>query len=147
MRNDTWKEDEALEVTLRQYVRNRCSLGTILKYMERDFDEYAWSQATLKRRLSHFSIGYIDNTVTDLQVAAAVAGEIHGAGADLGYQTMTQKIGVKQGLKVPKQKVLEIMYEVDMQGIERGYSGEEEEKCYSRGSIYITSKCYTFWVC
>ena len=104
---------------MRQYVKNRWSLATVLKYMERDFNEYAWSPTTLKRRLSHFSISYIDKAVTDLQVAAAVVVEIRGAGADLRYRNMTQKICVKHGLKVPEQKMLEVMHQVDPQGIAR----------------------------
>ena len=119
IRNDSWKEDAALITTLKQYVKNRWDLSTILSYMCRDFDEYAWSLRTLKRRLKHFSIRYIDDTVTDVQVAGAVVNELREVGKDLGFRAMTQKLRVKHNLRVAERKVLEVMHVVDPAGVQR----------------------------
>ena len=119
IRNDDWKSDEDLQATLQDYVGKRWRLSLILNYMERDFSQYAWSEGTLKRRLSFFGIKYINKNVTVLDIAAAVVDEINGTGTDLGFRPMTQKLREKHLLKVPERKVLEVMHAVDPNGVER----------------------------
>ncbi len=60
--------------------------------MQRDFNQYAWSERMVERRLQHFEILRIDQAVTVEQVRDAVRKELQGPGKLLGYRAMYQKI-------------------------------------------------------
>ena len=49
MANSSWKRDEQLKTDLEQYARQNLKRLEIFDF--RDFPEYAWSTATLDRRL------------------------------------------------------------------------------------------------
>ena len=92
IRNDSWKEDEHLEKTLRQYVKEGLRREEILDFLSRDFPEYSWSLRTLDRRLQYFDIGYIVRNVTINQLQTAVKKEMEGPGMLLGYRALHKKI-------------------------------------------------------
>ena len=130
IRNDGWRDDENLQSTLTDYVNKRWSQKDIVLIMQRDFPQYAWSVTTLKRRLAHFEIKYIDATVTDEQLGEAVANELLNVGGDLGFRAMTCKIREKCGLKVKERDVLECMKQLDEDGVDRrgGVGGKKAKK-------------------
>ena len=60
----------------------------ILDFVKRDFPEYAWSVATLDRRLRQFGIRYIVYTASIGAVSEAVQQELNGPGKLLGYRAL-----------------------------------------------------------
>ena len=72
MANANWKDDEKLKKDLHQYVRQNSKRSEILDFIKRDISEYAWSIATLDRRLRHFEIRYINYTTPVEAVSEAV---------------------------------------------------------------------------
>ena len=88
IRNDSWKEDENLEKTLHQYVKEGLRHHEILDFLSRDFPEYAWSFRTLDRMLQYFDSGYTDRNVTIDQIQTAVRKEMEGPGQLLGYRAL-----------------------------------------------------------
>ena len=63
----------------------------MLDFLRRDFPTYAWSIATLDRRLRYFNIFYMDTNVTLDEVKEAVGKELEGPGKLLGYGALHQK--------------------------------------------------------
>ena len=116
-RNDAWKEDEDLKEMLVDLVGKGWKQEVVLDFVSRDFEEYAWSLITLKRRLKHFGIEYYNKEIEPLEIAAAVSEEIGGAGRDLGYRTMTKKLCEKHKLQVPQHCVLQVMQVIDPNGV------------------------------
>ena len=51
MASSSWKDDEELKADLEKYVRRNLKRSEILDFVKLDFPEYAWSIATLDRRL------------------------------------------------------------------------------------------------
>ena len=111
IRNDSWKEDENLEKTLHQYVKEGLRRHEILDFLSRDFPEYAWSFRTLDRRLQYFDSGYTDRNVTIDQIQTAVRKEMEGPGQLLGYRALHKKIRQVHDLKVPRDVVYAAMYD------------------------------------
>ena len=56
MASSSWKDDEELKTDLEKYVSQNLKRSEILDFVKRDFPEYAWSIATLDRRLLQFGI-------------------------------------------------------------------------------------------
>ena len=50
MEDSNWKNDDALEQGLRDYMRKNLKMKEILDFMKRDYEQYCWSIATLDRR-------------------------------------------------------------------------------------------------
>ena len=111
IRNDSWKEDENLEKTLHQYVKEGLRRHEILDFLPRDFLEYAWSFRTLDRRLQYFNSGYTDRNVTIDQIQTAVRKEMEGPGQLLGYRALHKEIRQVHDLKVPRDLVYAAMYD------------------------------------
>ena len=88
MASSSWKDDEELKAYLEQYVRQNLKRSEILDFVKRDFPEYAWSVATLDRRLQQFGIRYIDYTTSIGAVSEAVQQELNGPGKLLGYRAL-----------------------------------------------------------
>ena len=110
IRNDSWKEDENLEKTLHQYVKEGLRRHEILDFSSRDFPEYAWCFRTLDR-LQYFDSGYTDRNVTIDQIQTAVRKEMEGPGQLLGYRALHKKIRQVHDLKVPRDVVYAAMYD------------------------------------
>ena len=98
IRNKSCENDAKLMESLEDCVTKRWSRDDIVSVMKRTYPQYAWSISTLKRRLKHFGVQYIDKSVTDAQVGEAVAMEVINAGADLGFRAMTAKLREKHKL-------------------------------------------------
>ena len=88
MASSSWKDDEELKADLEQCVRQNLKRSEILDFVKRDFPEYAWSIATLDRRLRQFGIRYIDYTTSIGAVSEAVQQELNGPGKLLGYRAL-----------------------------------------------------------
>ena len=110
IRNNSWKDDENLEKTLDQYVKEGLRRHEILDFLSRDFPEYAWSLRTLDRRMQYFDLGYTDRNVTIDQIQTAVKNEMEGPGQLLGYRALHKKIRQVHDLKVPRDVVYAAMY-------------------------------------
>ena len=82
--NISWKEDEELENDLKKYVARNLKRLEILDFMRQDYGQYPWSERTLARRLSHFSIKYINYDTKVETVTDAVSKELQGPGKLLG---------------------------------------------------------------
>ncbi len=90
----------------------------ILDYMKRDFPCYPWSIPTLDRRLRYFNIRYIDNTVSIPTVAEVVRKEMEGPGKLLGYRNMNLKLRTEHGIRVPRQVVHDVMWDINPEALD-----------------------------
>ena len=113
LRNDSWKEGLNLKEKLNDYVTEGLRGEEILDFMLRDFDCYAWSVRTLDRRLRYFDIRYTDTDVAVDEVEEAVTREMEGPGRLLGYRAMKKKLRKVHDLRVPRDLVHAVMYNVD----------------------------------
>ena len=118
---------------LKNYVAANYQRNEILDYMMRDFEQYAWSMRTLDNRLRHFDINYIDRTVQVGEVRAAVLNEIEGPGRLLGYRAMHKKLRLRYGLNTPRNRVYDVMTDVDPEGLENRRPGAKTKK---KGSFH-----------
>ena len=113
LRNDSWKEGLNLKEKLKDYVTEGLRREEISDFMLRDFDCYAWSVRTLDRRLRYFDIRYTDTNVAVDEVEEAVTREMEGPGRPLGYRAMQKKLRKVHDLRVPRDLVHAVMYNVD----------------------------------
>ena len=73
--NDGWKTDANLLEDLTKIIANRWQLKYVLLFVKRNYITYAWSLITMKRRLKHFNLRMIDESITPGQLGEAVAEE------------------------------------------------------------------------
>ena len=123
-----WKYDLKLKADLIKYVKERMQRIEILDFVQKDYPIYKWSLRTLDRRLSYFNIKYIDENVRIDDVREAVREELEGPGKLLGYRAMTQKIRQKHDMKVPRDLVHNVMYDLDAEGLEARAPGAKKRK-------------------
>ena len=100
------------------YVRQNLKRTEILDFMKSEFLRYDWSMRSLDRRLRHFGIFYHDKTVTIYTVKTAVKEELNGTGQLLGYRGMFQKIRQEHKINVARNKVYDVMSELDPEGLQ-----------------------------
>ena len=117
MASSSWKDDDELKADLEQYVRQNLKRSEILDFVKRDFPEYAWSIATLDRRLRQFGIRYIDYTTSIGAVSEAVQQELNGPGKLLGYIALNQKLRTEHDIKVPRHLVHTVLADLDPEGL------------------------------
>ena len=115
---NAWENDENLRTQLADYVQQGMQRNEVLDYMNRDFSCYKWSFITLDRRMRYFAIFYIDKNVSVTQVREAVKVEMEEPGQLLGYRAMQQKIRQKYNLKVPRDRIYDLMYDIDSDRLE-----------------------------
>ncbi len=113
-----WKDDQELKTALKVYVEKNLKRDEIVDFMKRDFPQYSWSVRTLARRLDTFEIKYIDLDVQLEAVKEAVRTELEGPGKNLGYRAMHLKLRTEHHLRVPRQLVADVMYDLDPEGIQ-----------------------------
>ena len=111
-RSDVWKTDESLKSALRVLVQKNFRRKEILDFMKRDFSCNSWSTRTLDRRLSYFSIKYIDYDTSINEIKIKVQHELDGPGQNLGYRALAQKLRQTENLKVPRDVVYGAMYDL-----------------------------------
>ncbi len=140
--NVKWKDNEQLSADLKKYVEQRLQRNEILDYMQRDYDFYFWSIRTLDRRLNYFNIRYIDGNIPVANIREAVAKELEGPGALLGYRAMTQKIRQKYHLPVPRDLIHGVMFELDPEGLARRTPGAKKRK--PRGHFVTMGPNWTY---
>ena len=126
IRNDSWKEDLHLREKLKDYVIEGLRREEILDFMLRDFDCYAWSIRTLDRRLRYFDIRYTDTDVSVDEVEEAVTREMDGPGRLLGYRAMQNKLRQVHNLRVPRDLVHAVMFNVNPEAL------EERAPCFKK---------------
>lgn len=98
-------------------------------FLRCDFPQYPWSIHSLDRRLRHFKIYYNINSVGIDDVMQAVRNEFKGPGQFLGYRAMYKKIRQEYGLYVSRDKVYNVMHELDPEGLEaRGHVGAKKKR-------------------
>eukprot|EP00794_Sanderia_malayensis_P013092 gene13092-14434_t len=123
-----WFADQELENNLLTYVSQNMQRREILDYMKRDFSCYPWTIATLDQHLRYFNIQYIDNTVFIPTVAEAVRKEMEGPGKLLGYQNMNLKLRTEHDIRVPRQVVHDVMWDVNPEALcERSLKKKSKE--------------------
>lgn len=114
---------------MEKYVAQDLRRKEILDFMKRDYAEYSWSFRSLDRRLRYFDIYYTDSNVSVQEVKDAVKLEVNGPGKLLGYRAMQKKLRQEHDLKVPRDLVHAVMYDVDPEGLEaRGGVGLGKKK-------------------
>ena len=116
MASSSWKDDDELKADLEQYVRQNLKKSEILDFVKRDFPEYAWSIATLDRRLRQFGIRYIDYTKS-IGAAVSVAVQLNGPGKLLGYRALNQKLRTEHDIKAPRHLVHTVLANLDPAGL------------------------------
>ncbi|XP_078482839.1 uncharacterized protein LOC144743284 [Ciona intestinalis] len=89
----------------------------ILFLVQKKFTQYAWSIATLDRRLRFFDIKYIHYDTPLEDVCAAIDKELQDTGKHLGYRAMNQKLRCHHNILVPRHLVQHILIEKDSEGI------------------------------
>ena len=125
-RESKWEHDLKLKADLVKYVnKERMQRVEILDFVQKDYPIYKWSLRTLDCRRSYFKIKYIDENVRVDDVREAVGKEFEGPGKLLGYRAMTQKIRQKHDMKVPRDLVHNLMYDLDS-GVASGHAGHAE---------------------
>lgn len=125
----SWVHDENLKEAMSRYVQQSLQRSEILDFLKRDFPQYLWSIRSLDRRLRHFEIYYNNNSVGVDDVTQAVENELKGPGQLLGYQAMHKKIRQEYGLNVTRDKLYDVMYDLDPEGLEtRGGVGAKKER-------------------
>ena len=123
-----WKENNELKEDLQRLVEQQMQRNEILDFMRRDYWCYAWSMRTLERRLHFFNIKYIDYSTPMEKVKESVKKELNGPSALLGYRAMTHKLRQKYHLKVPRDIVHAVMYELDEDGLLSRRPGTKRRK-------------------
>ena len=143
IRNSNWQEDSLLKDALGKFVKQGLRRDEILDYMTRDFPKYAWSVRTLDRRLRYFDIYYTDHDVTVDEVQRVVQAELEGPGKMLGYRAMQKKIRQVHDLRVPRDLVHAVMFDIDPYGLEQRTPGLKRKKkaghFTSRGPNWVHS--------
>ena len=91
--NDSWKEDQTLKETFKLWCEE------ILDLVSRDFEQYTWSLRTLHRRLRYF--------------------KVEGPGKLLRHRALHKKIRWVYDMKVPRDLVHAVMYQVDPDALEQ----------------------------
>lgn len=138
-----WKNDLTLKEDLSSFILQRLQRAEILDYMQRDYSHYNWSLRTLDRRLRFFDIYYTDRTVTVGEARLAVREELNGPGCLLGYRAMQLKLRQKHGLKIPRDRVYDIMYDEDKALLEARRPGSKKKKkkinFITKGSDWVYS--------
>ena len=142
----SWKDNLALKEQLEIYVRQAFKKSEILDFVNRDytyhFESGQCSLSTLSRMLRHFGIKYINYSVSANDVQEAVNEEIKGAGKDLGYRAMTEKVRQKHGLKVPRNVVYACMVNVDYNNFKRRALNKNGKK--KRAGHFVTAGVNSF---
>ena len=124
----TWKNDEALRSEMQKLVKQGLKRSEILDFLQTDFAQYPWSIRSLDRRLRYFQLFYNDQEVTVEQVQDAVRTELEGPGKLLGYRLMHKKIRQKYDLYVSRDKVYDVMADLDMQGLAARAPGQKNRQ-------------------
>ena len=138
IRNSEWQEDEQLKNDLACYVRQNLQKSEILDFLKTKYPHYAWSSRTLSRRLQYFEIKFTDYDVDVEEVERVVRQEMEGPGRLLGYRALHKKVREIHELKVPRNLVYDVMYEVNPQGLEeRGGVGQQKRP--RRTATFISS--------
>ena len=114
-----WKADQSLLEDLAKFVEANFKRTEILDFVKRDYSQYTWSLRTLTRRLAFFKISYIDYGANIDNLREIVQRElVDGPGAFLGYRALHKKVREVYGLRVPRNLVYNMMYDVDPTGLE-----------------------------
>ena len=117
-RSSEWKDDGQLQEDITQYVREGLQRKQVLDYMERDYSKYKWSMRTLENRMRYFGVKYVSYDTPVDKLKEAVTDELNGPGRLLGYRAMNKKLRLKYDIKVPRDRVYDMMFEIDPQGLE-----------------------------
>ena len=111
--NDSWKEDLNLRQKLKDYVTEGLRRKEILNFMLGDYDCHSWSIRTLDKRVQYFNMRYTDADVAVDEVEEAITQEIEGPGRIPGYRAMQEKLRQVYNLRVPRDLVHAVMYNMD----------------------------------
>ncbi|CAH3030575.1 unnamed protein product [Porites evermanni] len=111
--NDYWKEDLNLRQKLKDYVTEGLCRKEILNFMLGDYDCHSWSIRTLDRRVQYFNMRYMDADVAVDEVEEAITQEIEGPGRLPGYRAMREKLRQVYNLRVPRDLVHAVMYNMN----------------------------------
>ena len=109
LRNDSWKEGFLKEK--QRLCDRRSSPRGDFNFKVKGFR--LLSVRTLDRRLRYFDIRYTDTDVAVDEVEEAVTREMEGPGRLLGYRAMQKKLRKVHDLRVPRDLVHAVMYNVD----------------------------------
>lgn len=112
-----WTSDQELEANMKEFVKQGLKRKEMLDFLQRDFRQYKWSIRSLDRRLRYFSIFYNDQDIGVEDVEEAGRKELDGPGRLLGYGLMHKKIRQKHDLFVARDKVYDVMQDVDPEGL------------------------------
>lgn len=138
-----WKNDYDLAEDMKNYVCQNIKRAEMLDFLQRDYTSYKWSLPTLDRRMRHFGIHYIDETVDVEDVQCAIRAELDGPGQLLGYRAMSQKLRVHHDIKVPRHLVNNILSDIDPEGVAKRslQKKRKREKTHftSKGSMWVVS--------
>jgi hypothetical protein len=117
-----------LKNDLTKLVQQRLQRDEILDFMRKDYSCYKWSLRSLDRRLKYLDIKYIDVNVRLEDARQAVLQELDGPGKLLGYRAMTHKIRQKYDMRVPRDLVHNIMFDLDPDGLAARAPGAKKAK-------------------
>uniref|UniRef100_A0A7M5WYV8 Integrase core domain-containing protein n=1 Tax=Clytia hemisphaerica TaxID=252671 RepID=A0A7M5WYV8_9CNID len=112
-----WKVNERLETDLKTLVKQNLRRKEILDILRQKYPNYPWSLSTLDRRMRHFNLWYLDKTTPIEAVKDAVAKELEGPGKLLGYRALNNKLRLYHDIKVPRNLVADVVFDLDPEGV------------------------------
>ena len=128
IRNGDWNEDMELYEQLKSHLKHGLSQREILSYVQRDFDCYAWSERTLKRRIAFFNLKREDTQATIEDVIETVGKELEGPGRLRGYRHMHTQLKKVHDVHAPRDVVYAVMGILDPDGLEGRRPGKEKKR-------------------
>jgi len=126
--SNDWQIEQALKNDLNKYVRQGMQRLEILDYAKRGYPYHNWSLRTLDRRLRFYDIYYIDQNIPLEHARHAIQTELNGPGKLLGYRAMQLKLRQKYDLKLPRDRVYDLMLETNPDGLLQRRPGFQKKK-------------------
>ena len=100
------------EELIKSYFLNGFNYQTICIFLEK-FHSITNSLRTLKRRLAGHRLNKIGSDISDASLQVITEREVNGPSSLKGYRNIWNKLRVTYGIKVPRDKVMETLCNID----------------------------------
>ena len=109
-------QEKYIQMSIQRQIKKNSQKITFCKDL---ITRYSWyhgitfSLRTLKRRLADHSLNKIGSDISDASLQVIIEREINGPSFLKGYRNIWNKLLVTYGIKVPRDKVMEILRNLD----------------------------------
>ena len=100
------------EELIKSYFSHGFNYQTLCTFLEK-FHGVTISLRTLKRRLADYRLNKIGSDISDASLQVIIEREVNGTSSLQGYRNIWNKLCVKYGIKVPRDKVMKILRNID----------------------------------